>query len=104
MAIGVYSLLEATLLVINAIAILNEERFLVKFDLDRNSLMSSASLNQANIPYGGGFGGQQSTTISPTTMSPKMQILNLLHSIRTVARLPLIAINIVVIIFKLLFG
>lgn len=30
MAIGVYSLLEATLLVINAIAILNEERFLVK--------------------------------------------------------------------------
>lgn len=126
MAIGVYSLLEATLLVINAIAILNEERFLVKcmlnffflkkkvfnvcfsfkpVSLDRNSLMSSASLNQANIPYGGGgFGGQQSATISPTTMSPKMQILNLLHSIRTVARLPLIAINIVVIIFKLLFG
>ena len=54
--------------------------------------------------FGGGFGGQQSATISPTTMSPKMQILNLLHSIRTVARLPLIAINIVVIIFKLLFG
>ncbi|KAH7639569.1 immediate early response 3-interacting protein 1 [Dermatophagoides farinae] len=104
MALGLYSLLEAALLVINAIAILNEERFLVKFGLDRNSLISSASLNQANIPYGGGYGPQSTAMPQPSIMSPKMQILNLLHSIRTVARVPLIAINIVVIIFKLLFG
>lgn len=72
--------------------------------LDRNSLISSASLNQANIPYGGGYGPQSTAMPQPSIMSPKMQILNLLHSIRTVARVPLIAINIVVIIFKLLFG
>ncbi|OTF74016.1 hypothetical protein BLA29_008213 [Euroglyphus maynei] len=97
MAIGLYSLLEAALLVINAIAVLNEERFLVKFGLDRNSLFQSTSLNRANIPYGSGYGPQSTT-------SPKNQILNLLHSIRTVARVPLIGINIVVIIFELLFG
>ncbi|KAF7495983.1 Immediate early response 3-interacting protein 1 [Sarcoptes scabiei] len=111
MAFGFYSLLEAALLVVNAIAILHEERFLSKepeinslFDFiqsnlvgwDRNSMISSASM--ANIPYGGGF---NQDPISPQ-LSFRMQILNFLHSVRTVARVPLIFINILVIIFKLL--
>ncbi|UXI16374.1 hypothetical protein NH340_JMT02317 [Sarcoptes scabiei] len=96
MAFGFYSLLEAALLVVNAIAILHEERFLSKVGWDRNSMISSASM--ANIPYGGGF---NQDPISPQ-LSFRMQILNFLHSVRTVARVPLIFINILVIIFKLL--
>lgn len=37
MGFGIYSLLEAALLVMNAIAILHEERFLCKYGLGRDA-------------------------------------------------------------------
>lgn len=81
MAFGFYSLLEASLLVLNAICVLHEERFLSKYGWSANS-------NQ-------GFGEAPGV---------KKQILDIIRSVRTVMRIPLILLNSVVIVKKLLLG
>ncbi|XP_071499314.1 immediate early response 3-interacting protein 1-like [Diadema setosum] len=82
MAFGIYSLLEAALLCINAIAILNEERFLNKVGWG----------SEQNV---GGFGEEPGM---------KTQIISLIKSIRIVMRVPLIFLNAATIIVKLLLG
>jgi hypothetical protein len=81
MAFTLWSLLEAALLVVNAICILHEQRFLAK--------IGWASDNSR------GFGEQPGI---------KAQILNIIHSTRTVMRIPLIFLNSGVIVWKLLLG
>ncbi|KAI6058343.1 Immediate early response 3-interacting protein 1 [Aix galericulata] len=71
MAFTLYSLLQAGLLVVNAIAVLHEERFL------RN-------VGWASDQGIGGFGEEPGI---------KAQIMNLIRSVRTVMRVPLIAVN-----------
>ncbi|XP_023717985.1 immediate early response 3-interacting protein 1 [Cryptotermes secundus] len=82
MAFTLWNLLEATLLCLNAVCILHEERFLVKMGWGANQ----------NIQ---GFGEQPSV---------RSQVFNLVRSIRTVMRIPLIILNILVIVFKLILG
>merc|ERR1711970_568416 len=86
MPLGIYSLLESALLVVNAMAVLNEERFISKI----------AGWRASQTP---GFGEEIDAT---------QQILGdlilLARSIRTVCRIPLIAINIAVIVFKVTVG
>ncbi|XP_014254062.1 immediate early response 3-interacting protein 1 [Cimex lectularius] len=82
MAFTLWNLFEATILFLNAVCVLHEERFLAKMG------WTSASSVQ-------GFG---------ETPSVKGQILNLMYSIRTVMRIPLIFVNIFTIAFKLIFG
>ncbi|XP_071868231.1 immediate early response 3-interacting protein 1 [Bombus fervidus] len=82
MAFTLWTLFEATMLCLNAICVLNEERFLAK--------VGWASWQNVQ-----GFG-------EPPTA--KSQMLNLIRSIRTVARIPLIFLNIVTIIVKLVLG
>lgn len=81
MAFGLYSLLEVILLVVNAMAVLNEERFLSKVGWGADQMA--------------GFGDQPGV---------KQQLLNLIRSVRTVMRIPLIGVNAFVIIVKLLVG
>jgi len=81
MAFGLYSLLEAVLLVVNAMAVLNEERFLSKV----------------------GWGSDQMAAYGEQP-SAKQQMLNLVRSVRTVMRIPLIGVNLFVIVVKLLMG
>lgn len=81
MALTLWALLEAGLLVVNAICVLHEQRFLAK--------VGWASDNAR------GFGEPQGA---------KAQILNIVHSTRTVMRIPLIFINGLVIVKKLLLG
>lgn len=81
MAFGLYSLLEAILLVVNAMAVLNEERFLSRIGWGTDQMAS--------------FGEQPSA---------KQQLLNLIRSVRTVMRIPLIGVNFFVIVVKLLMG
>ena len=85
MGFSLYSLLEATLLVINALAILNEQRFLSKL-----------RWNQDTTPYQG-FGPSSQGSV-------KTQALHLIRSVQTVMRIPLIFLNSIVIIVKLLLG
>ncbi|XP_017777970.1 PREDICTED: immediate early response 3-interacting protein 1 [Nicrophorus vespilloides] len=82
MAFTLWNLFEASLLCLNAICILNEERFLVKI----------------------GWSAKRAPTGFGENPTAKAQILNLIHSIRTVARIPLILLNIVTILLKLLLG
>ncbi|XP_026493165.1 immediate early response 3-interacting protein 1 [Nymphalis io] len=77
-----WNLFEASLLCLNAVCVLHEERFMQKMGWGANNR------NQ-------GFEDQSSM---------KYQVLNLVRSIRTVTRIPLIILNILTIIFKLLLG
>ena len=81
MALTLWALLEAGLLVVNAICVLHEQRFLDKVGWGTNSAR--------------GFGEQPGV---------KDQILNIIHSTRTIMRIPLIFINTLVIVKKLLLG
>ncbi|XP_064900905.1 immediate early response 3-interacting protein 1-like [Columba livia] len=82
MAFTLYSLLQASLLIVNAVAVLHEERFLrhVGWGSDQGI---------------GGFGEE---------LGIKAQLMNLIRSVRTIMRVPLIALNTVTIILLLLFG
>ncbi|XP_045501167.1 immediate early response 3-interacting protein 1 [Colias croceus] len=80
--ITLWNLFEASLLCLNAVCVLHEERFMQKMG------WGAHGQNQ-------GFEDQSSV---------KFQILNLVRSIRTVTRIPLIILNILTIIFKLLLG
>ncbi|NXM28425.1 IR3IP protein, partial [Oxyruncus cristatus] len=82
MAFTLYSLLQASLLIVNAVAVLHEERFLrhVGWGTDQGI---------------GGFGEEPGI---------KAQLMNLIRSVRTVMRVPLIALNSITIILLLLFG
>jgi hypothetical protein len=83
MAFGLYSLLEAGLLVLNAICVLHEERFLAKVGWSSSQ------------PPGQGF---------TEARGVKHQILDIIRSVRTVMRIPLIFINLLVITKKLILG
>ncbi|GAV04436.1 hypothetical protein RvY_14711 [Ramazzottius varieornatus] len=89
MTFTLYSLLEAALLVVNAIAVLNEERFLRKIGWGRDTVQPGAAY------YQGGYASPQST---------KSQIINLVNSVRTVMRFPLILLNTATIILLVLAG
>ncbi|XP_022672929.1 immediate early response 3-interacting protein 1-like [Varroa destructor] len=79
MGFGIYSLLEAALLVMNAIAILHEERFLCKYGLGRDAAIQ---------------GYQQP--------GAKTQIANIIYSVK-LAKIPLIFLNIICIGVKLIW-
>jgi len=81
MAFTLYSFLEACLLIVNAMAVLHEERFLAKIGWGTDQLA--------------GFGEERGA---------KHQIINLIHSVRTVMRIPLIFLNSVTILLLLVMG
>lgn len=82
MMFSLYAILEASLLVLNGIAVLNKERFLKKIGLTTSS-------NSFEMP-------------DPSSI--RMQLINLIVAVQTVMRVPLIAVNIFVIAVKLLLG
>ncbi|CAF2683950.1 unnamed protein product [Rotaria sp. Silwood2] len=82
MGFTLYSLIEAALLCVNAIAILNEQRFL--------SRLSGGSGNRQVYPGVGGYVDDYQNV-----GGTKHQLLNLIRSVRTVMRVPLIAFNII---------
>mmetsp|Transcript_6155 Transcript_6155/g.17210 ORF Transcript_6155/g.17210 Transcript_6155/m.17210 type:complete len:82 (+) Transcript_6155:93-338(+) len=81
MAFGLVHLFEAGLLLMNAAAVLNEKRFLKKYGLD-TAVMGSV----------------------PESMGPKNQLASFLHAMRTFARYPLVAMNVLVIVYEILLG
>eukprot|EP00441_Pelagodinium_beii_P044794 CAMPEP_0197620884 /NCGR_PEP_ID=MMETSP1338-20131121/1596_1 /TAXON_ID=43686 ORGANISM="Pelagodinium beii, Strain RCC1491" /NCGR_SAMPLE_ID=MMETSP1338 /ASSEMBLY_ACC=CAM_ASM_000754 /LENGTH=111 /DNA_ID=CAMNT_0043190183 /DNA_START=45 /DNA_END=381 /DNA_ORIENTATION=+ len=78
MAIGLVHLFEAGLLLMNAAAILNEKRFLKKYGLD--------------------------TAVATENLGPKNQVATFLHAMRTFMRYPLVAMNVLVIIYEMNSG
>lgn len=78
MTLSIYTLLQSALLVVNAIAILNEDRLLRRYGWARNQV---DTINQE------GF---------------KSRMMNLIYSVQTVMRIPLLFVNTLVIIIKII--
>lgn len=82
MGFSLYSLIEASILFLNAIAVLHEERFLAKMGWGSDQSI-------------GGFGEEPGM---------KTQLIHFVRSVRTVMRFPLIFVNVLTIVSLLLFG
>ncbi|KAL1996636.1 hypothetical protein VTN49DRAFT_7501 [Thermomyces lanuginosus] len=82
---GLGKLVYVVVLIINAIAVLSEDRFLARIGWGR-------------VPQEPAFGQTYDTT------SVKAKTINLIASVRTVMRIPLIVINTVIIIYELILG
>ncbi|KAJ5476665.1 hypothetical protein N7475_002394 [Penicillium sp. IBT 31633x] len=82
---GLGKLVYVIVLIINAIAVLSEDRFLARVGWGRTQVDP-------------GFGATYDST------SVKAKSINLIASVRTVMRIPLIVINTVIIIYELILG
>lgn len=78
------SFLYVSVLLINAVAILSEDRFL-------------ARLNFSPSSYDPAFGQSPDASV-------KARTINLIASVRTLMRIPLIIVNTLIIIYEIVFG
>ena len=85
MAFALYSLVQAVVLCLNAVCVLNEERFLSKLSI--------------SAPHRG-FGENNNNNKGAVAS----QALNLVRAVQTVMKIPLIALNVMVMTVEVLFG
>jgi len=85
------------LLLINAVAVLSEDRFLARIGWSSVPLPNNVGFQQ-NYDQGSGYGNPAQD------VGVKGRLINLISAVRTVMRIPLIGINIVVIIYELILG
>ncbi|KAK5155910.1 hypothetical protein LTS14_005476 [Recurvomyces mirabilis] len=83
-------LFQASILVVNAIAILSEDRFLA-----RTTTVGWGTSQQSEPSFGGGM--QDNTSV-------KAKMINLISSVRTLMRIPLIFLNLLIIVWAIAFG
>lgn len=97
---GFGSLIYVGLLLVNAMAILNEERFLARIGWTTSQTHRGQQQSAYHQPYDAyaGMGGPQAD------VSVKEKLVNLIGAVRTVMRVPLIFINVGVIIYEILLG
>lgn len=88
---GLGKLLYVIILTVNGIAVLSEDRF-----LNRIGWGSSSASSQAQTQY--------QFNVDTNDSSVKQKLINLISAIRTLLRVPLIGINIVVILYELILG
>ncbi|KAF9485373.1 Yos1-like protein [Pholiota conissans] len=101
---GLGTVLYVSLLMINAIAILNEDRFLAKIGWltpSRQGQMRDVNtgFQQPYDPtvYGG-------AAPPPGDIGVKARLVDLISAVRTLMRIPLIVINTLVILYELVWG
>ncbi|KCV70794.1 hypothetical protein H696_03145 [Fonticula alba] len=93
-------LFKACLLFVNAVAVLNEDRFLARIGWGTRSVQVGAG---PNLTAGDdAFGLNSQDTKSPGPL--KLQIIRLIASVQTLLKFPLIILNVVWIAFELAFG
>ncbi|WVQ82468.1 hypothetical protein IAT38_004597 [Cryptococcus sp. DSM 104549] len=98
------SLLYIGLLFTNAIAILNEERFLARIGWStRTPTAANSGFGHSPTPglYDSGFNNGMSSGDGPGV---KAKLVNLIGATRTLMRIPLIVVNVVVIVYEVIFG
>ncbi|UQC79809.1 uncharacterized protein CLUP02_05289 [Colletotrichum lupini] len=78
-------------LLINAIAVLSEDRFLARTNRD------FLPVNLSPSSYDPTFGSSNDASV-------KAKIINLIASVRTLMRIPLIGINTIIILYELILG
>ncbi|PWY80697.1 Yos1-like protein [Aspergillus sclerotiicarbonarius CBS 121057] len=82
---GLGKLVYVIILLINSLAVLSEDRFLARIGWGRT---------QGDPAFGAAY----------DTTSVKAKTINLIASVRTVMRIPLIVINTIVIVYELILG
>ncbi|KAJ8944682.1 hypothetical protein NQ318_015890 [Aromia moschata] len=83
MALTLWNLFETSLLCLNAFTIINEERFKSKCTMDSK---------------------QNGTEFGCDEDGRNMEMFNLIHSISTIAKFPIIFLNVLTILLKLILG
>ncbi|KAL4075869.1 Yos1-like protein [Scleroderma citrinum] len=92
------TIIYVALLLINAMAVLSEERFLARIGWSSvQSHNPNTGYQQPFDPNGYGYGQQQDVGV-------KVRIINLISAVRTLMRIPLIGLNLVVIVYELILG
>ncbi|BFZ61956.1 hypothetical protein YB2330_003034 [Saitoella coloradoensis] len=83
---GLGNLFYVSLLLVNAIAVLSEDRFLARIGWSAQSIHEPV-----------GFG-------DPSGQSVKARLVTLISAVRTLMRIPLIVVNTIVIVYELVLG
>jgi len=91
------AILYATLLLINAMAILNEDRFLARIG------WASAQPPNMNAAFRQPY-DQTGYGVTQPDVGVKVRLINLIGAVRTLMRIPLIGLNLVVIVYQVLLG
>jgi len=91
------TMIKVALLLINSIAVLNEERFLARIGW----LSTPQQPRDANSVYPG---YDQSGYATAQDVGIKARLIDLISAVRTLMRIPLIVINIIFIVYELLLG
>jgi hypothetical protein len=105
MHLSLTEFLKVILFFMNAIAILNEERFLSRGKILLWILVSPKMIYLFLINFLVGWGYSHDSTRlgqSPTTVHSRM--VHLIYAIRTVFRIPLIILNTLMVLFLLILG
>jgi len=98
LGLGLGTIFYVALLLINAMAVLNEERFLARIGWTMPQTQNApTSFHQPYDPYA-------AAGVQQADISIKGKIVNLIGAVRTLMRVPLIFFNIGVIIYELLLG
>ncbi|BGP22267.1 hypothetical protein JCM10295v2_001146 [Rhodotorula toruloides] len=97
------------LFMVNAVAVLNKERFLAPLGLTTSHFHQQQQAALAhNSAYGAGFDsyGMPQGNMGGGGAEPsiKMRAVQLVDAVRTLMRIPLIPINILVVFYLILFG
>ncbi|KAI0068707.1 Yos1-like protein [Artomyces pyxidatus] len=87
-----------TLLLINAMAVLSEDRFLARIGWSSVQPPNVNAAFQQQYDQTGVYGG------GPVDVGVKGRIINLISAVRTLMRIPLIGFNLVVIVYEILLG
>ncbi|SNX83915.1 related to YOS1, subunit of the Yip1p-Yif1p Complex, required for Transport between the ER and the Golgi Complex [Melanopsichium pennsylvanicum] len=99
---GLGSAFYLILFITNALAVLSEERFLARVG------WSSHTINNQVSSFDQGFGGAPtnpySTIGNNDNVTIKARLVNLISAVRTLMRIPLVIINIVVVFYLLVLG
>jgi hypothetical protein len=95
------TIIYVSLLVVNSMAVLSEDRFLARIGWASSSQVqnANAAFHQTYDPQTGGYGAQQGG--EPTM---KARLVDLISAVRTLMRIPLIGLNIIIILYELLLG
>ncbi|KAF9821212.1 hypothetical protein IEO21_00820 [Rhodonia placenta] len=99
MALTLGTILYVAILLINAMAVLSEDRFLARIGWSSAPVPTVAAGFQA---YGTAY--DQPGYPGAQDVSVKARLINLISAVRTLMRIPLIGLNLVVIGYELILG
>ncbi|KZT12568.1 Yos1-like protein [Laetiporus sulphureus 93-53] len=100
MALTLGTILYVAVLLINAMAVLSEDRFLARIGWSSTQPQTvAAGFSQ---PYAAAY--DQPGYQSGQEVSMKARLINLISAVRTLMRIPLIGLNLVIIVYELILG